>query len=100
MTAKYVTKSPPSKPETKWDADMVKALREFMQKTQTAFAQEMGTQQQTVSEWECGYHVPKGMSVRMLNMLAERVGFKYQAYSKSETPEAPEAETEPKSTDE
>lgn len=60
-----------------WDAERVKALRDYMGLTQTQFAQELGTLQQTVSEWECGYHTPKGTSVKLLQLIAERAGFTY-----------------------
>lgn len=62
-----------------WDADKVKALREHLGLTQEAMAQELGTQQQTVSEWERGYHQPKGMSVKLLNIVAEKAQFRYRA---------------------
>ena len=60
-----------------WDAERVKALREFLGLTQTQFAEELGILQQTVSQWECGYHYPKGSSVKMLNLVAEKAHFKY-----------------------
>jgi DNA-binding transcriptional regulator YiaG len=60
-----------------WNSDRVKALRDHMGLTQTQFAQELGTQQQTISEWECGYHIPKGTSVKLLQLVAERAGFTY-----------------------
>jgi len=62
-----------------WDAERVKALRNHLGLTQTQFAQELGTLQQTVSEWECGYHTPKGTSVKLLQLVAERAGFTYGA---------------------
>ncbi|MDW8326909.1 MAG: helix-turn-helix domain-containing protein [Anaerolineales bacterium] len=64
-----------------WDAERVKALRDHLGMTQTQFAQELGTQQQTVSEWECGYHIPKGPSVKLLQLIAERAGFVYKTTS-------------------
>ncbi len=60
-----------------WDAARVKALRDHLGLTQTEFADELGTLQQTVSEWECGNHYPKGLSVRLLNLVAEKAEFKY-----------------------
>jgi DNA-binding transcriptional regulator YiaG len=60
-----------------WDAERVRALREHMGLTQTQFAEELGILQQTVSQWECGYHYPKGASVKVLSMVAERAKFKY-----------------------
>ena len=60
-----------------WDSEKVKALREYLGFTQTQFAQELGILQQTVSQWECGYHYPKGASVKVLNLVAEKAKFKY-----------------------
>ena len=65
-------KSPPT-----WDAERVKALREHLGLTQTRFAEELGILQQTVSQWECGYHYPKGASVKVLSLVAEKAKFKY-----------------------
>jgi DNA-binding transcriptional regulator YiaG len=60
-----------------WDAEKVKALRDHLGLTQTEFAEELGTLQQTVSEWECGNHTPRGTSVKMLKMVAEKANFIY-----------------------
>lgn len=60
-----------------WDADRVRALREYLGLTQTQFAEELGILQQTVSQWECGYHYPKGASVKVLTMVSEKAKFKY-----------------------
>jgi len=40
--------------------------------TQAEFARELGVRQQTVSEWETGRYRPRGASVRLLSILAER----------------------------
>jgi DNA-binding transcriptional regulator YiaG len=42
-------------------------------------AAELGTRQQTVSEWETGLYRPRGASVRLLTIIAERAGFEYEA---------------------
>ncbi len=68
---------PKRKPAYDWDAAKVKALREHLGLTQTDFAEELGTLQQTISEWECGNHYPKGASVKVLNLVAEKAEFKY-----------------------
>ena len=71
-----------------WDAERVKALREFLGLTQTQFAEELGILQQTVSQWECGYHYPKGASVKVLTMVSEKAKFKYGgAASNEKSPE-------------
>ena len=74
---KYPTRRSKSKEAPLWDAERVKALREFMGLTQTQFAEELGNLQQTVSQWECGNHYPKGASVKVLSMVAETANFKY-----------------------
>jgi DNA-binding transcriptional regulator YiaG len=79
MAHKPPSKRPRRKPKYKvtWDATKVKALREHLGLTQTEFAEELGTLQQTVSEWECGNHYPKGLSVKLLSLVAEKAEFKY-----------------------
>jgi DNA-binding transcriptional regulator YiaG len=62
-----------------WDAGKVKALRSHMGLTQDELAQELGTRQQTISEWETGMYQPRGISERLLGMVAERAGFEYEA---------------------
>jgi DNA-binding transcriptional regulator YiaG len=62
-----------------WDAESVKALRRHMGLTQEALARELGTRQQTVSEWETGLYRPRGLSERLLTLVAERAGFDYEA---------------------
>jgi DNA-binding transcriptional regulator YiaG len=77
--SKRPAKARSRKPIYEWDAEKVKALREHMGMTQTEFAEELGTLQQTVSEWECGNHYPRGTSARMLKLVAEKVRFPYSA---------------------
>jgi DNA-binding transcriptional regulator YiaG len=60
-----------------WDADGVRALRRHLGLTQEELAQRMGTRQQTISEWETGMYAPRGVSERMLGMVAEQAGFAY-----------------------
>jgi len=62
-----------------WDAESVKALRRHMGLTQEALARELGTRQQTISEWETGLYRPRGLSERLLTLVAERAGFDYEA---------------------
>jgi DNA-binding transcriptional regulator YiaG len=45
--------------------------------TQANMANELGTRQQTISEWELGIYAPRGTSVKLLNIIAERARFKY-----------------------
>jgi DNA-binding transcriptional regulator YiaG len=60
-----------------WDAQRVRALRRHMGYTQQQLSDELGTRQQTVSEWETGVYQPRGASARLLTLVAERAGFQY-----------------------
>ncbi|KKK91804.1 hypothetical protein LCGC14_2709270 [marine sediment metagenome] len=66
-----------------WDAASVRTLRRHLGLTQRGMAQELGTRQQTVSEWETGLYRPRGASVRLLTIIAERAGFEYEARGSS-----------------
>jgi DNA-binding transcriptional regulator YiaG len=52
--------------------------------SQDGLAGELGTRQQTVSEWETGRYRPRGASARLLTIVAERAGFEYAARSRVE----------------
>jgi DNA-binding transcriptional regulator YiaG len=60
-----------------WDAERVRALRAHLGLTQQQLSGELGTRQQTISEWERGLYRPRGASRTVLNLLAERAGFVY-----------------------
>jgi DNA-binding transcriptional regulator YiaG len=66
-----------------WDGRRVKALREHLGLSQDALAGELGTRQQTVSEWETGQYRPRGASATLLGIVAERAGFEYEAMSRA-----------------
>lgn len=66
-----------AKRRASWDAGRVRALRRHLEMTQEELARELGTRQQTVSEWETGVYRPRGMSERLLGVVAERAGFEY-----------------------
>ncbi|MBI2979661.1 MAG: helix-turn-helix transcriptional regulator [Chloroflexi bacterium] len=46
--------------------------------TQQELANQLGTRQQTISEWEKGMYQPRGASATLLSIVAERAKFKYQ----------------------
>jgi len=50
--------------------------------TQQELAEELGTRQQTISEWETGMYSPRGTSSTVLSIVAERSGFKYRVRRK------------------
>ena len=71
-----------------WQAEDIRALRRHLGLSQQRMADELGTRQQTVSEWETGLYRPRGASARLLTIIAERAGFEYEAAgTKQETGE-------------
>ena len=60
-----------------WNAASIKDLRSHLGLTQQQLADEMGTRQQTISEWETGMYQPRGTAERLLSLVAERAGFRY-----------------------
>ena len=77
-----------------WDADSVKALRDHLGLTQQQMSEELGTRQQTISEWERGIYRPRGVSRTMLNIIAEGAGFKYSVDEPKEPGSSMEMEEE------
>jgi putative transcriptional regulator len=63
----------------RWDAESIRALREHLGLTQQQMSEELGTRQQTISEWETGMYRPRGGMNRLLILVAERADFDYQA---------------------
>lgn len=61
----------------RWDATQVRELRQALGLTQQALARELGVRQQTISDWETGAYAPRGASVRVLDLVAERAGPRY-----------------------
>ncbi|MEE8471469.1 MAG: helix-turn-helix domain-containing protein [Dehalococcoidia bacterium] len=61
-----------------WDGERVRALRSRLRMSQQELADELGTRQQTISEWETGMYRPRGASATLLSIVAERTGFKYR----------------------
>lgn len=81
MSEEYQYPPPRSRkrPRQEWDARRIRALREFMGMTQQQMADELEVRQQTISEWETGIHRPHRSTQKTLSLVAERVGFAYQA---------------------
>ncbi len=63
--------------KTNWDSESIRRLRQHMGLTQSELAGELGTRQQTISEWEIGMYQPRGTSTKLLSIIAERANFKY-----------------------
>jgi len=70
-----------------WDAGQVRSLRRHLGLSQQGLAEELGTRQQTISEWETGQYRPRGTSARLLTVVAERAGFQYEVGRRSEEQE-------------
>ncbi|MGA2368916.1 MAG: helix-turn-helix domain-containing protein [Dehalococcoidia bacterium] len=62
-----------------WDSKRIRALRRHLKLTQVGMAGELGTRQQTISEWEKGQYQPRGASARLLSIIADRSHFEYRA---------------------
>jgi len=67
----------PTHPRHRWDADSIRALRLFLDVSQSVFANYLGVRQQTVSEWETGVYRPRGASGTLLSLIAEQANFRY-----------------------
>jgi DNA-binding XRE family transcriptional regulator len=71
--------SPKGNKRPEWDRQRIQALRRHLGLTQRQMADELGTRQQTISEWETGMYQPRGASATLLSFVAERAKFKYDA---------------------
>ena len=65
-----------------WSKEEIRALRQHLNLTQVKLAEELGTRQQTISEWEKGMYQPRGASATLLSIIAERSGFTYRTEEK------------------
>ena len=74
----YAVKKVGRKRPRDWDSQKVRALRHHLGATQQEMAEQLGTRQQTVSEWETGLYQPRGTSSKLLSIIAERANFRYQ----------------------
>lgn len=64
-----------------WSGDQIKSLREFAGWSQQELADRLQVRQQTISDWEVGHHIARRSMNRLLQMVAEEVGFPYQTDS-------------------
>jgi len=72
------------KAKRQWSKEEVRALRQHLNLTQARLAEELGTRQQTISEWENGMYRPRGASATLLSIVAEHSGFTYKAADKQD----------------
>lgn len=68
-----------------WDSERIRNLRRHLELTQRGLAEELGTRQQTISEWEVGMYQPRGASATLLSIIAERAKFEYKPTSPKPT---------------
>jgi len=74
------------KKKRQWSKEEIRALRQHLNLTQVKLAEELGTRQQTISEWEKGMYQPRGASATLLSIVAERSGFTYKAGGRHDEP--------------
>ena len=79
MNARYKAEpSGGSGKEADWDRERIRALRGHLRLTQREMADKLGTRQQTISEWETGVYRPRGLSAKLLSLIAERPDAPYR----------------------
>ena len=57
-------------------SEQIKELRKHLGLTQTEFAEKIGVHLQTVSRWERGEMIPRGLALKALKQLAKRTAKK------------------------
>ena len=58
-------------------ATKVRLIRDLLGWRQYRMAEELGVTPQTISDWEMGIREPRGLAKRMLEILAEREGLRF-----------------------
>jgi DNA-binding transcriptional regulator YiaG len=61
-----------------WTGEQIKRLREFAGWSQQELADRLAVRQQTISDWEVGNHIARRSMNKLLQMIAEEIGFPYQ----------------------
>jgi DNA-binding XRE family transcriptional regulator len=67
-----------------WTGPQIKTLREFAGWSQQELADRMAVRQQTISDWEVGHHTARRAMSKLLQMIAEEIGFPYQTASQNQ----------------
>lgn len=68
-----------------WNSERIQALRRHLGMTQRELSDQLGTRQQTISEWETGMYRPRGASATLLSIIAEQAKFDYEASPSKKT---------------
>ena len=63
----------------RWESQSIQSLRKHLGMSQQSMAESLGVRQQTISDWETGMYEPRGASVTLLSIVAEKADFKYTA---------------------
>ena len=71
-----------------WNSNSIRALRRHLEMSQQQMSEELGIRQQTVSDWELGYHRPRGGMAHLLTIVAERAEFRYRTSESGKTNKA------------
>ncbi len=71
----------PVRKSKSWSGEQIKALRKHTGWSQQELANHMAVRQQTISDWEVGNHDARRSMGKLLQMLAEEVGFPYETDS-------------------
>lgn len=56
-----------------WNSTTIKQAREVFKVTQEQLAKELGTRQQTISEWELGLYSPGNSYQKLLSMAFDEI---------------------------
>lgn len=64
-----------------WTGQQIKTMREFAGWSQQELADRLAVRQQTISDWEVGNHTARRAMSKMLQMIAEEIGFLYKTDS-------------------
>ena len=64
-----------------WSGEQIKSLREYAGWSQQEMADKLAVRQQTISDWEVGNHAARRSMSKLLQMIAEEVGYTYQISS-------------------
>ena len=70
-----------------WSAAEIKALRQYAGWSQQELADRLGVRQQTVSDWELDIHTSRRSMGKLLQMVAESIGYPYQVKGQQDTTE-------------
>jgi DNA-binding transcriptional regulator YiaG len=95
LVVKLLVMKKVDKSKDRWDGSSIQALRRHLGLTQDELSEQLGTRQQTISEWETGMYQPRGASAKLLSVVAEKSKFKYDASLKTSPDAVPKPPKKP-----